>query len=316
MKKLIVALLTVLLAIEASAQLPSNLKAYFPFNGNFNDTLGLNTPGVNTGAVFVNDHFNKPNKAIQFNATNPDYVNIGTDLSYSTTSLCYWIRPAQKPIQQVYLSNLINGYQFTNTAIELRIDSAGKILVFVGCANTFKMYSSLGSVPFGEWSHVGVVIDNFTNLKIYINGVLDFNTSISGITYSKCTYKMHLGSRANPITDNPYNGALDELMIFNKALTDAEVRLTYALTNGINHSHSNNRNVVVTNPVTHHILKVQTGNSDPEGTVSILNELGQCVLRMPVSADGLYDTGALRKGIYVMLFESPALTTTRKIIIE
>lgn len=310
-----------ILFFTSNAQLPSNLKAHYPFNGNFNDTLGVNTPGVNTGSVFVTDKFNKPFRAVKFNGTNPDYINLGTDLSFSTTSIACWINPENKKAEMLYLSNVYNQYQYTTTGIELRVDAAGKIVVFIGNASnppaSWRTYTSFASVTFGEWTHVNVVIDNFTSIKIYINGDLDLASSITGVTYTKDVNRMHVGARANPPTENPYWGMLDELMIFNKALTATEAVKVYSVSNGINGYRQSKNTISLTNPATSGHFQVLGLTSETEATLDMYNMLGEKVATYTKRAgDITCDVSKLSRGIYQVMISSGERTSSQKLIIE
>ena len=77
----------------------------------------------------------------------------------------------------------------------------------------------------GVWANVGVTCDNRTdNLTFYINGVP------SGSYSYNCDY--YIGNRVNSIGSfgagtYPFNGSLDEVMIFNRSLSSSEISALY-----------------------------------------------------------------------------------------
>ena len=78
------------------------------------------------------------------------------------------------------------------------------------------------SLSAGTWYHVVVVKDANAHRKGYINGSLALNASFSNISGSPAS--VNLGSSS-------FNGSIDQLRIFNKALSSSEVTTLYQETN-------------------------------------------------------------------------------------
>lgn len=82
--------------------------------------------------------------------------------------------------------------------------------------------------PLNEWIHIACVYDNVNNTKrIYINGVEDaMVTTDPNTTIGPTTHNTYIGARANAgntAQETRFTGMLDEVRIYNKALTPGEV---------------------------------------------------------------------------------------------
>jgi len=81
------------------------------------------------------------------------------------------------------------------------------------------MYSTLLCTT-NNWHMATVVYDGSTK-KIYINGVLETNTAVTG-TLSTNAYNLYIGENVQA-TGRYYNGKISAVQIYNRALTQAEV---------------------------------------------------------------------------------------------
>src|SRR5207249_3385698 len=93
-------------------------------------------------------------------------------------------------------------------------------------------WGGAGSVPAGSWTFISVTYDG-TNYRNYVNGSLvdTFPASQSGAIPS-CAYDLGIGARGLPGGPNSFwNGLIDEVAIFARQLSSAEVGQLY--TNGM-----------------------------------------------------------------------------------
>ena len=78
----------------------------------------------------------------------------------------------------------------------------------------------------GAWYHVaGVRGPNY--LQLYVNGELEGQTSVS-FPQSYGNYPLYLGTTAQPAWDHKLAGALDEVSLYNRALSANEIAALYA----------------------------------------------------------------------------------------
>jgi hypothetical protein len=84
------------------------------------------------------------------------------------------------------------------------------------------------SLPNDTWTHIAIVFTNNT-ANFYINGLLDYS---SPYTLNVTLDKLSIGSKyfSNEYNESyPFTGYMDDLRIYNKALTDTDIYNLYAL---------------------------------------------------------------------------------------
>lgn len=148
-------------------------------------------------------------KAIQFDNNN-DRVELGIFPELTNFTVQYWMyNPA----------NSVGDYRMNIVAESNRFEMAkmnnGLLYYYTpttGWINTGKFLSV------GEWSHITATSDGI-NLKIYVNGEL-VHTRAGNITIAASNWG--LGARLN--SSYPTNAYLDEVRIWNIALSESEIR--------------------------------------------------------------------------------------------
>ena len=200
--------------------------AYYPFNGNANDESGHANNGVVNGATLTTDRHGNADKAYSFDGIN-DRISGNVDGSlfsvHKTISL--WavisgagnfnprlvgIGPAGSSAQ--YYSLVIEG-----TASPRRIQFYTQGGVADGYSTTLISNGNL-------WRNYIVTYEG-SIVKIYIDGILDKATSTSGILANFSTAVLQIGSSDNGF--DWFNGKLDDLRIYDRALSDVEVQTLY-----------------------------------------------------------------------------------------
>jgi len=82
------------------------------------------------------------------------------------------------------------------------------------------------AIPINQWTHV-VFTYNRVNAKIYINGVLVNTTSRTSVIDTS-NYSLVLGGKSTTDRTRDFNGSLDDVTIYNKALTAEQINGIYA----------------------------------------------------------------------------------------
>jgi hypothetical protein len=93
----------------------------------------------------------------------------------------------------------------------------------VSASNDDVVVSTTATVA-GSWYHFAATYDGAT-MRIYVNGVLEASTP-SALSIPNTTYPLRLGS-TDPAPTNRFAGRLDEIAIYNVALSAAEVAEHY-----------------------------------------------------------------------------------------
>ena len=211
--------------IKITAQLPpyvpsNGLVGWWPFTGNANDLSANANNGTVTGAVLTTDRFNNANSAYSFDGMG-DYINCGNAPSVnliSSITISAW----------VYATNLNNTRGIVSkaplpTAYALFSEVPGTQIGFLGQYINF-------SVPTYTWVHVVSVFNSSTQqINLYINGVSvsSFNTGFNSLSTSG--ENLYLGAHRPLFTPQwSWFGKLDEMGIWNRALTLCEINQLYS----------------------------------------------------------------------------------------
>ncbi|NIO16688.1 MAG: hypothetical protein GTN70_06780 [Deltaproteobacteria bacterium] len=96
------------------------------------------------------------------------------------------------------------------------------------------IYDSGVSVPAGKWDHLAVTYDGLLNgyIRFYVNGILvaTQQSSTSGLTANNSN--LHIGASPWPISED-FSGLMDEVRLYNRALSDVEIQMLYAQTSDL-----------------------------------------------------------------------------------
>ena len=220
-----------------------NLVAFYPFNGSANDQSGNNLHGVVNGATLTTDRFNNTGLAYSF-GDNQNIVIPNTEsrnLYPLSVSLWYYVNETipnkVANIFSKYSPASWNGFQILYG--DFRNVSNNNETINDGFGVTpwyIKDYNNRVIAYFGEpsftqrnlqakkWYHFVFVVDN-SGGKIYVNGDLiatDIWTGNYGA--SSNSYLWKIGGEY----DNMYfQGKIDDIYIWNKAITAEEVLYLY-----------------------------------------------------------------------------------------
>ena len=190
-----------------------SLEAFYPFNGNAEDITSngrdLTVTG-DTSLTFGKD--NSSNSAYYFDG-NGDYLEYVTNIpSFDNYTISLWAKPASSGTYEAMFSsydNSNNGFQIdlNGNNFHIRKSSGGNIV--------------LSTAQLDVWTFIAFTYDG-TNSIAYINSVRD-NESSGGTTEFN---RFRIGRNRSGSTY--FSGAIDELRIYNRALTASEIASLYA----------------------------------------------------------------------------------------
>ncbi len=204
---------------------PDELVAYYPFDGNANDVTPFTNNAKVSGAQLGDDRFDKANKAYAFDGVNDEITAANSpQLNTDYTTVSFWVNVNALPGTGEYYLLSHGGWQ---QRWKISLPPHGKPVWTTNATSGISdMDSGDGNeLQEGVWTHV-VMSHDGTNDKIYINGALVASKAVGGTLNST----MHpFGMGYNPIDGGSYfNGSLDEVQVYNRALTDQEVADLYA----------------------------------------------------------------------------------------
>jgi hypothetical protein len=213
----------------SNAQIPSyvptnGLVGWWPFNGNANDESGNGNNGVVYGATLTSDRFGNIGKAYSFDGVSNYIKTLGSSQYNNTTiSLNVWLKIPD--IISGGIQFIVNGN--TNNAIwSIFCDNLGfGNLINQGCSG----YSSnnFGNIPLpNQWINVTFLITP-SNTTFYKDGV--FISTFPNTTINlNCSNSTGLYFGLDVIVDMEYfKGSLDDIAIYNRALTQQEISQLY-----------------------------------------------------------------------------------------
>ncbi|MDP2684769.1 MAG: LamG domain-containing protein, partial [bacterium] len=186
-----------------------------------------NTPTGGTGAWY-NGKVGKMNSALSFDGTD-DYVDTGTGLGKpSAFTISAWIKPDSwgntAPVDSVPSSGADKdawGIVFRNTGdvVEIAISDGSSRQTFTVASD----WNSIG-YPSDRWTHIVATVDG-TDLTYYKNGAL-VNTTSQTVQNGGTAYKLSIG-RAGEYAGFYFDGLIDDVRIYNYALTPQQIKLDY-----------------------------------------------------------------------------------------
>jgi hypothetical protein len=206
----------------------SNLVAYLPFNGNTIDVSGNGHDGtINGNATLVADRFNSLDRAYTFpdqtsNISLANTTNINLETGFTLNS---WVK--YKNTYSVIIGKHVCGYV---NGFVLGIDYDGQFQLWLGNSGWQTVRTSETLVE-DRWYMLTATYDgNSGAAKIYIDGQLENSANISYTNFSP--YPISIGEVfQNNCSAANMSGAVDEVKIFNRVLSDAEILEEYNSSN-------------------------------------------------------------------------------------
>ena len=170
--------------------------------------------------------------AMSFNGTD-QYVNAGNDTSLQITgalTLSTWFKSSYSGSNN---QRIISKDSNTSRCYMTQLDGSGNAQFYIWSSNSGKSAVSTGTdYRDGNWHHiVGVFNPNAINtqkLAIYIDGVNVGYGSTADTTIDNDTVDLEIGRKQ----DNTlfFNGSIDEVAIFNTALSSCDIKGIYDAT--------------------------------------------------------------------------------------
>ncbi|MDI6046468.1 choice-of-anchor D domain-containing protein [Flavobacterium yafengii] len=184
----------------------SNLETTYDFDGTKYITFGYAPE-----RTFV--------RCIKFDGVD-DYLDAGKVLNLNTSfTVSAWVNrnSSDKTILSKRNSTFSQGY-------DLSINSAGKAEMSWMVGATKHTITSNAVIPSGKWHHIGVIYNgSTTTAKMYIDGVTTItNTSMPNVPATTESFLIAAADGVSPTS--LFNGSIDEVRVWNVALTEAQFR--------------------------------------------------------------------------------------------
>lgn len=162
------------------------------------------------------------NKAAAFAGNSTSYVSVPNSSSLDITgsfTLEAWINPV---LSGAASKGIISkgGVLGTSLRYGLRLSVSGRLSLLINGAQRLITKSST-IIHDSMWTHVCASFSHLTNThSIYINGILDTSAVFAGTLPNSNTDSLYIGISGG---STPFNGQLDEVRVWARELTSAEV---------------------------------------------------------------------------------------------
>ena len=220
-----IALVTLGLTASTMAQnlpnyVPANgLVGWWPFNGNANDESGNGSNGTVNGASLATDRFGNPNAAYDFDGVN-DFIDLSNTSFQGDFSLSFWFSIDIISNQKI-ISKFTNSQSNPN-GWEIELGNNGSLNYGNGTQQQYgqNIYNN------NTWSFGTFVLNsNNGQVTFYENGTQ--SSLYSNFSLVNNNINVRLGARANSVASIFYNGKIDDVGIWNHALTAQEISDLY-----------------------------------------------------------------------------------------
>lgn len=204
--------------------LSQGLIGYWPFNGNLNDATPYSRNGTNSNATLTTDRQGQSNKAYYFNGTNASvgvlgftsYPGAGTtdELTY-----CAWVKGV------------------TNRSVVRQQDGGNSFLILNWASGNLNLVSWDGwtsglasGLPNDNAWHLGCLVwerNTVNGFRSYADGAVVAQRDSTDVAIPTSSPTLYIGSYIG--VSEYHEGAIDDVRIWERALSTAEVEALYSL---------------------------------------------------------------------------------------
>jgi len=201
----------------------SGLVGWWKGDGNALDQAGGNDGTPQNGTTFV---AGKVGQAFKFDGMN-DYVtikNAALVANNNASTVNAWVYPTSFGSADTIIYSENNG----GTIYELRVTNqgiSGFCIWRTDVAGNWKCASAASPIQLNAWSHIAGTLDA-SGMKLYVNGV-PAGTNAANRPSDAVVVEVDLGRGANAGGMYYFNGSIDDVQIYNRALTAQEISDIY-----------------------------------------------------------------------------------------
>lgn len=311
MKRLFLAFFAcILMNVTCFSQSPTTgLIGYWPFEGNAVENY-FYYPATVDGATLTTDRFGSPNSAFYFDGIN-DFIlsNESLFLTNKVTVSC-WVKFTDTLGTMLFLARYSS---WDDHGFIIGKNAPGQLYFAGRDGNNEYNSSPLSKESFADdqW-HFLVGVCDVTIWSLWVDGVFEGSdtTDHTVVNLETNGYSMCFGKEYGSNSLH-YQGFLDDIRVYNRALSDSEIQAIYQdNTSGI----ADQRNDICTiypNPASD---KLRFVNINPDH-VKIYNSQGQLVLNDIIETDSrVVDVSSLPIGLYYLEASEGALLYNQKFI--
>ncbi len=230
-------LLALILPITLTAQVPTNgLIGYWPFSGSANDASGNGHHGTVYGPTLVEDRFRNTNRAYSFDGINdsiiiPHHFDFSFD-SATSFSISLWFKTCK-----IGTTNTADALLFGKDDPDPHTTIVYAIMYLEQIGRVFATGAGGGDGSNdGKWHHCALIISDTVpsvNARgrwagLYVDGQLVGANPQYVVSYASNTGDLFIGGTSIfEGVDQFFEGAIDDIRVYNRALSSTEVAGLY-----------------------------------------------------------------------------------------
>ncbi len=232
------------LAVNSHAQsfLTNGLVAYFPFNGNANDASGNGHNGTVAGATLTTDRFGQTNQAYLFGGTSA-YITVPLSGSVFTSDFTasVWFKANDIAnswptlFDQQVMAPGTTPFRLVIGGLACGCAGPGHLIAYAGYPGpSFNWFLDRSQqTPIATYCQV-IVTKAGTNMTMFLNS----EPTVTGLVSSPITQEtgntLWIGRSAiqDVLGGYVFHGVLDDIRIYNRALSAGEVTMLYEYESG------------------------------------------------------------------------------------
>jgi len=203
---------------------------YLTFDGNADDISGYYHHGNIVGAALTSDHLGTAKSAYFFDGVN-DKISITNtnELNFQNgIAVCFWMNPTQLFDREAF--PISHGSWENRWKVSIIPDH--RLRWTIKTSSGIKDLDSSTKLAENVWVHVVAIFDG-EDVEIYLNGELNSHTSFSGQILTT-DIDLTIGQMLPSNTAYNFKGAIDDVRIFNAAISEAQIQKIYSGSTSIN----------------------------------------------------------------------------------
>jgi len=205
-------------------QLPTEgLVAWYPFNGNANDESGHGRNGTVYGALLTADRMGRTANAYQFDGVD-DYIDLGDWPFGGEMTISAWVN-YQAFNRWSRVVDLGNGENVQNIVLS-NTGNSSTIAYHIYYTGPSAYLESANLAVLNEWIFLTASVTSNGNMYLYKNGELAASGT-GGFPPNNLTRVSQFIARSNWSVDGYFKGRIDDVRIYNRVLSDAEIETLY-----------------------------------------------------------------------------------------
>ena len=296
------------IATTASAQVPNyvptnGLVGWWPFNGNANDESGNGNNGTVNGATLATDRFGAVDKAYDFDGVD-DIIIVTNENNFDLQqgiSISVWIKKSTMSSS----SHIISKFQNYDDSYSISTSNTKFEFQLAQSPTAWTYFTSNSNVD-TSWTKILVTRDFISSqVKLYVNGILDtvsVYTPLIANSQAPLTFGDFFGNNFSP--GSRFDGVIDDIGIWNRALNQQEITALYNSTLGLPVSINETSIKLYPNP-TNSSITLEVSLEKIGKSYSILDFSGRTIRDGKISsAQEQIDLQGVARGVYYLSIEN------------